>query len=160
MGTYAWNIFYSKILPAKSHARCCRPAAAGPPSQTNHWNVATGPYMNQNESESSFYGLSCLNASHLQTLLFSYSNDMYLRVLFLRVWSLSSSVSDVVLRLAALDVLAMDWLVKSLLVDISVVPPGSGDIVVSRMCTVISGGVGVEVESLEVLPVKKQKRQN
>ena len=45
MGTYAWNILYSKILPAKSGARRRRPAAQAAPSQAVHWNLATGPYQ-------------------------------------------------------------------------------------------------------------------
>ena len=43
MGTYAWNILYSKILPAKSRARHRRPATKALPSQAVHRNLATGP---------------------------------------------------------------------------------------------------------------------
>ena len=44
MGTsYAWNMVYSKILPAKSPAWCHCPAAAGPRSQGEHRNLATDP---------------------------------------------------------------------------------------------------------------------
>ena len=43
MGTYAWNILFSKILPAKSRARHRRPAAQAAPSQAVHRNLATGP---------------------------------------------------------------------------------------------------------------------
>ena len=45
MGNYAWNILYSVILPAKSCARCCRPAAQTSPSQAVHRNLATGPNL-------------------------------------------------------------------------------------------------------------------
>ena len=41
MGTYAWNTFYSKILPAKSCTRRRRPATQGPPSQAVDRNLAT-----------------------------------------------------------------------------------------------------------------------
>ena len=44
MGTYVWNILYSKILPTKSRAQRRRPAAQAAPSQAVHWNLATGPY--------------------------------------------------------------------------------------------------------------------
>ena len=44
MGTYAWNLLYSKIFPAKSRARRRRPAAQAAPSQAVHRNLATGPY--------------------------------------------------------------------------------------------------------------------
>ena len=43
MGTYTWNILYCKILSAQSRAQRHRPAATGPPSQAEHWNLATGP---------------------------------------------------------------------------------------------------------------------
>ena len=45
MATYPWNILYSKILPAKSCAWCRRPATQAAPSQTVHWNLATGPKL-------------------------------------------------------------------------------------------------------------------
>ena len=43
MGTYAWNILYSKILPSKSQARRRRPTDQAAPSQVVHRNLATGP---------------------------------------------------------------------------------------------------------------------
>ena len=43
MGTYAWNILYSKILPAKSRDSPRRPATQATPSQAVHRNLATGP---------------------------------------------------------------------------------------------------------------------
>ena len=47
MGTYAWKILCSKILPAKSRARRRRPSAAGLPSQAEHRNLARGPRYSQ-----------------------------------------------------------------------------------------------------------------
>ena len=44
MGTYAWNIIYSKIFPAKSCARRHWPVAQAAPSQVVHRNLATGNY--------------------------------------------------------------------------------------------------------------------
>ena len=44
MGTYAWNILYSKILRTESRAWCSRPATQVAPSQAVHRNLATGPY--------------------------------------------------------------------------------------------------------------------
>ena len=42
MGTYAWNILYSKILPPKFRTRRRRPATQAGHSQAVHRNLATG----------------------------------------------------------------------------------------------------------------------
>ena len=44
--SYAWNILYSKILPAKSRARRRPLAAQAAPNQAVHRNLAMVPYVN------------------------------------------------------------------------------------------------------------------
>ena len=43
MGTYAWNVLYSKIMTAKSRVMALRPAAQAAPSQAVQRNLATSP---------------------------------------------------------------------------------------------------------------------
>ena len=56
MGTYAWNILYSKILPPKSRTRRRRPATQAGPSQAVHRNLATGPNLD---------GIALIHVEHL-----------------------------------------------------------------------------------------------